>query len=625
MPINGDGNLEVGASTIIARLSTGDLKDASISEVLTLLNVEPGADVTNTASVTSAGALMDSEVDADIKTLVLPASTTISAFGASLIDDAASINGRATLGLVIGTDVQAHDAVLDATTASFLTADETKLDGIEALADVTDYTNVNAALAAPDANLVFNESAGDFDARFEGTTATHLLFLDAGNDRIGINQPTPLSLLDIISPPTGTGVTAGVKITADATGGDGSTVHNGLQVVGDVASGSFDHMNVILGVSQDQTTTGTYNIIEGRGDMSITGSTGVGVLGRASGDNATSNTGTICIGVDGQAIKGDSGHSGSGTYTGGRFFATDGGVGRGIQAYATGNTTSNINAEFGLGTTSGDNGLVLFNGYITDGAGVGSVNMHVNDTLDIFIIDLRDTKVDGLGYWMRDGAGASSVDVYNVSAAKAVSLLSDGGAVFNEQGTATGDLRAESDTQDNKLLLDAGSNLLQTRPGTATSGFGQIQSALHISPTSAATTAVTTEEDLLSYTLPGNSLQNVGDAVRVKWWGTTAANGDNKTLKFYWDGAQIYSSGAVGANNSHWTYEVLIVRTGAATQDVMQSLGWYNAGAIGPAFSSSFTATLSGAVIIKCTGQNGVATAGDIVNEGMSVELLPST
>ncbi len=41
---------------------------------------------------------------------------------------------RVSLGVDIGVDVQAHSAVLDATTASFLIADETKLDGIETLA-----------------------------------------------------------------------------------------------------------------------------------------------------------------------------------------------------------------------------------------------------------------------------------------------------------------------------------------------------------------------------------------------------------------------------------------------------------------------------------------------------------
>jgi len=59
--------------------------------------VEALADVTNVANVTAAGALMDSEVDANIKTLALPASTTISAYGASLIDDANAAAARTTL------------------------------------------------------------------------------------------------------------------------------------------------------------------------------------------------------------------------------------------------------------------------------------------------------------------------------------------------------------------------------------------------------------------------------------------------------------------------------------------------------------------------------------------------
>lgn len=82
---------------------TNAFDDAAVTK---LTGIEALADVTDATNVAAAGAVMDAD---------------------------------------IGVSVQAHDAVLDATTASFLTADETKLDGIEALADVTDATNVAAA------------------------------------------------------------------------------------------------------------------------------------------------------------------------------------------------------------------------------------------------------------------------------------------------------------------------------------------------------------------------------------------------------------------------------------------------------------------------------------------------
>lgn len=75
--------------------------DYSSTEKTKLSGIEDNADVTDTANVTNAGALMDSEVNSlsGIKTLTVPDSTTISAFGATLIDATDAATARTTLGV----------------------------------------------------------------------------------------------------------------------------------------------------------------------------------------------------------------------------------------------------------------------------------------------------------------------------------------------------------------------------------------------------------------------------------------------------------------------------------------------------------------------------------------------
>lgn len=112
-PITAESDPVVGAVTGIVKADGGGNISAAVADTdyqsvpvegafvdgdkTKLDGIEALADVTDTANVTSAGALMDSEVDADIKTLALPASTTISAFGKTLVDDAAASNARTTL------------------------------------------------------------------------------------------------------------------------------------------------------------------------------------------------------------------------------------------------------------------------------------------------------------------------------------------------------------------------------------------------------------------------------------------------------------------------------------------------------------------------------------------------
>jgi len=87
---DGTDALLPAATSTVAGVQTG-------ADKAKLDGIEALADVTDTVNVTSAGALMASEVDLDIKTLVLPAGTTISPYTKTLLDDLDADAARLTL------------------------------------------------------------------------------------------------------------------------------------------------------------------------------------------------------------------------------------------------------------------------------------------------------------------------------------------------------------------------------------------------------------------------------------------------------------------------------------------------------------------------------------------------
>ena len=176
--LNNKLSLSGGAMTgAITTNSTFDGRDVA-TDGTKLDGIEASADVTDTANVTAAGALMDSEVTNLAQVKAFDSTDYATAAQGTLATAALPKSGGAMTGAITtnstfdGVDIATRDGVLTSTTTTANAAlpksggamtgaittnstfdgrdvatDGTKLDGIEASADVTDTTNVVAALS----------------------------------------------------------------------------------------------------------------------------------------------------------------------------------------------------------------------------------------------------------------------------------------------------------------------------------------------------------------------------------------------------------------------------------------------------------------------------------------------
>lgn len=168
-------------------------------------------------------------------------------------------------------------------------------------------------------------------------------------------------------------------------------------------------------------------------------------------------------------------------------------------------------------------------------------------------------------------------------------------------------------------------NYVNTRYGTTiTTPTVTENTNTHSLITSSNITAVgnvgTGEDDLMTYSLPGNYLSADGDSVPFEATGTVANNANQKRIKIKFGATTILDTGATGIATGtayDWVARGRIVRTGAATQDAYAQL-WLGTTLAFSDFTSP-TETLSSAVTFKFTGETNAASNNDVVQELMIV------
>lgn len=150
------------------------------------------------------------------------------------------------------------------------------------------------------------------------------------------------------------------------------------------------------------------------------------------------------------------------------------------------------------------------------------------------------------------------------------------------------------------------------------------------SPT--ATGANTTETDMYTYTLPASVIAQAGDAVELDAVGQFANNANNKTIKAYFGGTEILTTGAQAFGTvavTSWHIRMKCYEDAATTGN--NQVCWAEFTTDDTTATSKTitkvvktTATYTAANVIKVTGTNGTASANDIVFFAGAVDYKPS-
>jgi hypothetical protein len=141
-----------------------------------------------------------------------------------------------------------------------------------------------------------------------------------------------------------------------------------------------------------------------------------------------------------------------------------------------------------------------------------------------------------------------------------------------------------------------------------------------------STTAVgnitTGVDDLITQAIAANTLATNGDRLRITAMVSLAANANSKQILARYGSTTCYDSTAQTANAGTLWIEVIITRTGGATQNVSARVNSSNTLFVNTANFTTAAETLSGSVTFKLTGE--AVSTDDIIQRSLLIEYLPA-
>lgn len=156
--------------------------------------------------------------------------------------------------------------------------------------------------------------------------------------------------------------------------------------------------------------------------------------------------------------------------------------------------------------------------------------------------------------------------------------------------------------------------VLGTKAGTSTT-YAKVGGIIDVNTTAVGNVGAG-EDDLITYSVPANTMATNGDSIEFEMAGSYAANVNTKRVRIKYGATTMLDTTALAINNGAWSCKGRIVRTGAATQKYYIQFFTDNALLVASTKQGTAAETLSGAVTLKATGE---ATSNDDIKQELNV------